>query len=65
MASNELLGVYLNDHLAGSAAGTELAGKLRDNHKGTELGEAMAALHRDIAQDKLSVKEYEDPFGGK
>ena len=25
MASNELLGVYLNDHLAGSAAGTELA----------------------------------------
>ena len=20
---------------------------------------------RDIAQDKLSVKEYEDPFGGK
>jgi hypothetical protein len=57
MASNELLGVYLNDHLAGSAAGIELAGKLRDNHKGTELGEAMAALHRDITQDRDALEE--------
>ena len=57
MASNELLGVYLNDHLAGSAAGTELSQKLRDNHKGTEFGDAMAALHRDIAQDKEALEE--------
>jgi hypothetical protein len=57
MPSNELLGVYLNDHLAGSAAGIELAEKLRDNHKGTELGDAMAALHRDIAQDKDALEE--------
>ena len=57
MASNELLGVYLNDHLAGSAAGIELAGKLRDNHQGTELGDAMDALHRDISQDKEALEE--------
>jgi len=57
MASNELLGVYLNDHLAGSAAGTELAAKLRDNHQGTELGDAMAALHHDISQDKDALEE--------
>jgi hypothetical protein len=57
MASNELLGVYLNDHLAGSAAGIELAGKLRDNHQGTELGDAMAALHRDITQDREALEE--------
>ena len=57
MASNELLGVYLNDHLAGSAAGTELAAKLRDNHEGTELGDAMAALHHDISQDKDTLEE--------
>jgi hypothetical protein len=57
MASNELLGVYLNDHLAGSAAGTELCGKLRDNHQGTELGDAMDALHRDISQDKEALEE--------
>jgi hypothetical protein len=57
MASNELLGVYLNDHLAGSAAGIELAGKLRDNHQGTELGDLMAALHRDISQDRDALEE--------
>jgi hypothetical protein len=57
MASDELLGVYLNDHLAGATAGTELAQKLRDNHKGTELGETMAAVARDIAQDKEALEE--------
>jgi hypothetical protein len=57
MPSNELLGVYLNDHLAGAAAGIELAEKLRDNHKGTGLGDAMAALHGDIAQDKDTLEE--------
>jgi hypothetical protein len=57
MASNELLGVYLNDHLAGSAAGIELATKLRDNHQGSELGEVMAALHRDISQDRDALEE--------
>jgi hypothetical protein len=57
MASNELRKVYLNDHLAGSAAGTELAGKLRDNHQGTDFGEAMAALHHDISQDKDTLEE--------
>jgi hypothetical protein len=57
MASDELLGVYLNDHLAGSAAGLELAAKLRDNNQGTELGEAMAALHRDIEQDRATLEE--------
>ena len=57
MSSNELLGVYLNDHLAGSAAGTELAEKLRDNNQGTELGTTMAALHRDIEQDRATLEE--------
>jgi hypothetical protein len=57
MASNELLGVYLNDHLAGSAAGTELAAKLRDNNEGTELGKVMAALHHDISQDRDALEE--------
>ena len=57
MASNELLGVYLNDHLAGSTAGLELAEKLRDNNQGTELGNVMAALHRDIEHDKATLEE--------
>jgi hypothetical protein len=57
MPSNEMLGIYLNDHLAGSAAGLELAEKLRDNNQGTELGKTMEAVHRDIAQDRDALEE--------
>src|SRR4029453_16357907 len=57
MASDEALAVYLNDHLAGSAAGVELAEKLRDNNQGTELGKAMVALHHDITEDRETLKE--------
>ena len=57
MPSNELLGVYLNDHLAGSAVGIELAEKLRDNNQGTELGNLIAALHNDIEHDRATLEE--------
>ena len=57
MPSKELLGVYLNDHLAGSSAGLELAEKLRDNNQGTALGDVMAALHLEIEQDRKSLEE--------
>jgi hypothetical protein len=57
MASDEQLGLYLNDHLAGAAAGTELAEKLRDNNQGTELGKTMVALVHDIEQDKATLEE--------
>jgi hypothetical protein len=63
MPSNELLGIYLNDHLAGSAAGSELAEKLRDNNQGTELGNVMAALHRDILQDRSTLEELMTRLG--
>ena len=55
--ADDLLGIYLNDHLGGSAAGSELAEKLRDNNQGTELGNLMAALHNDIEQDRASLEE--------
>jgi hypothetical protein len=61
--ADELLRVYLNDHLAGSAAGIELAEKLRDNNQGTELGNTMAALHRDIEQDRATLEELMDRLG--
>ena len=57
MASDEALVVYLNDHLAGSAAGVELAEKLRYNNQGTELGKAMVALHHDITEDRETLEE--------
>jgi hypothetical protein len=57
MGSDEALAAYLNDHLAGSAAGIELASKLRDNNQGTELGKDMVALHHDITQDRDTLEE--------
>jgi hypothetical protein len=57
MATDEQLGVYLNDHLAGATAGLELAAKLRDNNQGTELGRVMTALHHDIEQDRAALEE--------
>jgi len=56
MASDEALTAYLNDHLAGTAAGVELASKLRDNNQGTELGRAMVALHHDISEDRDTLE---------
>ena len=55
--ASEALAVYLNDHLAGAAAGIQLASKLRDNHQGTELGKVMVAIHRDIVQDREALEE--------
>src|SRR5919112_5167270 len=57
MASDEALAAYLNDHLAGAAAGIELAEKLRDNNQGTELGKDMVAVHHDITQDRDALEE--------
>jgi hypothetical protein len=55
--ASEALAVYLNDHLAGAAAGIQLAEKLRDNNAGTELGEVMVAIHRDITRDREALEE--------
>ena len=55
--ASEALAVYLNDHLAGAAAGIQLAEKLRDNNQGTELGKDMVAIHRDITQDREALEE--------
>ena len=57
MLSDEQLEVYLNDHLAGSAAGIELARKLADNNQGTELGGDLANVQRDIEQDREALEE--------
>ena len=57
MASDKALTAYLNDHLAGAAAGVELAEKLRDTNQGTELGQVMVALHSDISEDRDALQE--------
>jgi len=54
MTSNDdkLLGVYLNDHLAGATAGVELAKRLAGEHRDQAGGQAMARLAQEVADDR-------------
>ncbi|WP_405977582.1 hypothetical protein [Streptomyces sp. NBC_00158] len=52
----ELLGIYLNDHLTGANAGTELLRRAARTHRGTALGPPLAALAREVAEDRESLR---------
>jgi hypothetical protein len=51
-AHPDLLGIYLNDHLAGSKAGVELAARLVDSHRGTEAEAVLERVRAEIAEDR-------------
>jgi hypothetical protein len=59
----KLLHIYLNDHLAGSAAGSELARRCRDNNRGTPLAEFLDGLLRQIEEDQLALEGIMDVLG--
>jgi hypothetical protein len=46
------LNIYLNDHLAGSTFGLELARRARGENEGTEYGDFLAGLEREIEEDR-------------
>jgi hypothetical protein len=52
-----MLGTYLNDHLAGSTVGVELARRARDSNKGTPLGRFLAELAQEIEEDRATLKQ--------
>ncbi|MCO5985393.1 hypothetical protein NE235_04650 [Actinoallomurus spadix] len=47
-----LLGIYLNDHLAGATAGVELARRAVGAHKGRKGEETFRRLAEEIAEDR-------------
>lgn len=63
MLSKELLGTYLNDHLAGAQAGSELAQKISSENSGTELGVFLAELANDIEQDRGTLEDLMGRLG--
>jgi hypothetical protein len=63
MPSKELLGTYLNDHLAGAAAGVELADKLGATYEGTPFGTAVAAVAEDIKVDRDTLQGLVERLG--
>jgi hypothetical protein len=54
-SGHDLLGIYLNDHLAGATGGAELARRVAGSHQGLAAGSALQHLAADIAQDRAAL----------
>jgi hypothetical protein len=52
---SRLLGIYLNDHLAGSVLGVELARRSLAANEGSELGAFLRALLVEIVEDRATL----------
>jgi hypothetical protein len=50
------LAIYLNDHLAGAALGTELARRAQRENAGTHLGEFLTWLLEQIREDRATLE---------
>jgi hypothetical protein len=63
MASVTGLETYLNDHLAGSVSGSELANKISAEYADTPFGPFLAELAREIEQDKATLEGLMERLG--
>jgi hypothetical protein len=52
MLDRKRLSIYLNDHLAGSTSGLELAKRTRGANQGTEYGEPLERVASQIEEDR-------------
>ena len=59
----KLLNIYLNDHLAGAAAGLELAKRCRSSNTGTPLASFLDGLIADIEADKEELETLMSALG--
>jgi hypothetical protein len=59
----KLLRIYLQDHLAGSTGGLELARRARGANEGTAYGDPLAKLADDIDADRRSLESIMDDLG--
>lgn len=57
MADQGQLATYLNDHLAGSMAGRDLAEKIASDNEGAELGSFMAGVLTAIEEDRATLED--------
>jgi hypothetical protein len=58
-----MLGVYLNDHLAGATAGSELAPRMARSHRGQEEAGPLSRLAAEIAQDRSALLDIMASLG--
>ena len=60
---HQLLAIYTNDHLAGSAAGIEMARRTRGSNAETEFGAPLAALCGEIEADRENLEAIMEELG--
>jgi len=60
---NGHLATYLNDHLAGAVAGTEIAKHLEEHAAAAEIRTTMARVRRDIDEDEAELRSLADRLG--
>jgi hypothetical protein len=57
LGADSYLATYLNDHLAGSMVGVELARRAAANNRSTPLGRALVQLAQDIEEDRSALED--------
>src|ERR687891_2864563 len=61
--NTQLLSIYLNDHLAGAIAGTELARRALHNNRQTPLAAGLQRIVEEIEEDRRSLESLMDRVG--
>ena len=62
-AGTDLVGIYLNDHLAGATAGTELARRVAKSHQNGPDGSVLKQFSADVADDRASLVRIMSALG--
>lgn len=61
--NNKLLGIYLNDHLAGATAGIEVAKRSAKNNEDNDFGVQLKRIVAEIEEDKEKLRKIMDDLG--
>ena len=61
--NTKLVGIYMNDHLAGSTVGLELAKRAASSNEGTPLGDFLEGLASEIEDEREKLKSMMDHLG--
>jgi predicted DNA-binding ribbon-helix-helix protein len=63
LMNEKYLRIYLQDHLAGSTAGLELARRARGSNQGTEYGPPLAQIADEIDADRRQLQGIMEDLG--
>jgi hypothetical protein len=58
--ADDYLHIYLNDHLAGSTGGLELAQRIQENNEDNPIGGVMAGIAKEIEEDRDELQRLMD-----